>query len=696
MKRLLIAVTVLIQACGAGMGTGSMEEGELYNTLGLENMQLFNEQGMAEVAWSAFAFQRAGLMWDAEDGCQLEARIMDQDGNWSDWRPVVPTWSEGIARTGYVEIGARGVAFQLRHVGGPEPSYLLAEAIEKVGEPVEPIEEQLTEGYASLSQALAPSSLVHPRSDWGARPPACSSGSHSPAKITVHHTATPLPDSLSPTARLRQIQAYHIDSNGWCDIGYHFLVDWNGALWQGRNETVIGAHVANNNTNNVGISFMGTYNSKEPTSSQLSHVANLMAWLHGRYGIPLNRTYIKGHREYRGNAAGDCPGDKVYAKLSYMINLAAGGGDGGGGGGGGGSGNGVLQGVVFEDVGAGTADMSRRIYGATVKLNTGASATANSTDAYWSFSVPAGTYTVTASKSGYNTASRSCTVTAGGQSWCSIGLTKVVTAKGVIQGVVFLDKGVGTSDMSTRLPGATVKLSNGQSATARASDAFWSIEAPAGSYTVTASLSGYQSVSRSCSVTANGETWCSIGLKNTTKDSGGGDTGGDSGGDNGDVSQDGSGGSSGGDTTGDGDAGGDPSQPDPEKGRIFGRVVNALTVKGRDVSSADPVGGAQVVVDGRFTVVADGQGYFEAWVEPGEITLLGRAEGFAESGNSCVVQKGGSVECNIYLTPKADTEQNDQQSPEEQIYGCACSSTASPAQGLPLMLALLMLLRRRR
>lgn len=85
--------------------------------------------------------------------------------------------------------------------------------------------------------------------------------------------------------------------------------------------------------------------------------------------------------------------------------------------------NGTLRGVVFEDQGVGTMDLSVRLPGAMVRIvETGDTATGDSPDAAWLFDLPAGTYTVEASAPGHTTASRSCDVTSGGTTWCSIGL----------------------------------------------------------------------------------------------------------------------------------------------------------------------------------------------------------------------------------------------------------------------------------
>jgi N-acetylmuramoyl-L-alanine amidase len=89
---------------------------------------------------------------------------------------------------------------------------------------------------------------------------------------------------------------------------------------------------------------------------------------------------------------------------------------------------GTLRGVVFEDQGVGTMDLSVRLPGARVRVvETAATAVAGGTDAAWSFMLPAGTYTVEASLDGHVTATRSCEVTSGGTTWCSVGLFPVET-----------------------------------------------------------------------------------------------------------------------------------------------------------------------------------------------------------------------------------------------------------------------------
>jgi hypothetical protein len=144
--------------------------------------------------------------------------------------------------------------------------------------------------------------------------------SMTPNRATIHHTVTPTNDSLTVPQRLRQIQAFHMSSNGWCDIGYNYLVSRDGRVWRGRGATRVGAHVANANTGNVGISFIGTYTSTAPTETQMCNTARLLRRLHMDHSaLALTRTDVKGHRQ---QGATSCPGDALYARIEKILRKA--------------------------------------------------------------------------------------------------------------------------------------------------------------------------------------------------------------------------------------------------------------------------------------------------------------------------------------------------------------------------------------
>ena len=96
--------------------------------------------------------------------------------------------------------------------------------------------------------------LVVSRSEWGARPPQ-SGYSNMPYynKLTLHHSAGFSAENLEEgIAQMQAIQIFHQDVRGWSDIGYHFVIDKAGNIYQGRPETVMGAHTSGANTGNIG------------------------------------------------------------------------------------------------------------------------------------------------------------------------------------------------------------------------------------------------------------------------------------------------------------------------------------------------------------------------------------------------------------------------------------------------------------
>ncbi|MBR2979963.1 MAG: N-acetylmuramoyl-L-alanine amidase [Myxococcaceae bacterium] len=202
------------------------------------------------------------------------------------------------------------------------------------------------------------------------------------------------------------------------------------------------------------------------------------------------------------------------------------GGSSGGSGGGGGSTTttGSARGVLFEDVGVGTNDMTNRLSGAKVAVN-GKTATTDSSG-NWAFEgLAAGTYTLTGTMSGYNSATKSCTVTAGGTAWCSFGLTKTQSQtvnSGTIVGVVYdvnkAEEVGNTSDASVRLPGASVEnVQTGVGYALSSSGSFEFTVVDGKSYTIRASMGGYESAERTCVGKGGSQVWCSFGLKKQTE-----------------------------------------------------------------------------------------------------------------------------------------------------------------------------------
>ncbi|WP_237320516.1 peptidoglycan recognition protein [Streptomyces sp. JJ36] len=154
----------------------------------------------------------------------------------------------------------------------------------------------------------------------------------------VHHTAGSN-DYRCSEARsvIRGIYRYHVRSQGWRDIGYNFLVDKCGTIYEGRaggvREPVQGAHTYGFNQNSMGVAVLGSFGKTDPPRKALEGVAKLTGWKLGLYGVnPKGSTRMKsggkshrvrtisGHRDAFSTA---CPGDRLYRELGFIRDLAA-------------------------------------------------------------------------------------------------------------------------------------------------------------------------------------------------------------------------------------------------------------------------------------------------------------------------------------------------------------------------------------
>jgi hypothetical protein len=156
----------------------------------------------------------------------------------------------------------------------------------------------------------------------------------------IHHTAggNTYTRDQAPGV-VRGIYEWHVKANGWNDIGYNFLVDRYGTIYEGRfggiDRGVIGAHAGGWNTGSFGISLMGNYNSATPTVAELDAFARVIAWkyrLHGISATPSARVFVNsqwiptlvGHRNVRGSyqvnpsTTTDCPGQNFYVRLDNL------------------------------------------------------------------------------------------------------------------------------------------------------------------------------------------------------------------------------------------------------------------------------------------------------------------------------------------------------------------------------------------
>ena len=87
--------------------------------------------------------------------------------------------------------------------------------------------------------------------------------------LVVHHSALPASDGP------REIQRLHQQQRGFADVGYHFMIDARGVIFEGRPVNVRGAHVGGHNTGAVGVCLLGNFERIEPTPAQLASLSSL-------------------------------------------------------------------------------------------------------------------------------------------------------------------------------------------------------------------------------------------------------------------------------------------------------------------------------------------------------------------------------------------------------------------------------------
>ncbi|QPL05816.1 MULTISPECIES: N-acetylmuramoyl-L-alanine amidase [Actinomyces] len=167
--------------------------------------------------------------------------------------------------------------------------------------------------------------------------------------VVVHHTAgTNDYTAAQAPGIVRGIYYYHANTLGWGDIGYNFLVDKYGNVYEGRYGTlssaagkmVIGGHAYGANTGTMGISMMGTFTSVSPSTAQLQSVGRLSGWFLARAGITsatasapftirstekyqagqvITLPRIFAHRDVGYTA---CPGDVGYSLMGTIRSIA--------------------------------------------------------------------------------------------------------------------------------------------------------------------------------------------------------------------------------------------------------------------------------------------------------------------------------------------------------------------------------------
>lgn len=292
-------------------------------------------------------FQLAGFRWRGRNEGAVEIRVRDGDG-WGEWGEV------------------HGNPDEAPDPGSAESTSFTSAGPVWVGRDVNNIQVRVIEGKLSGLEMVAvrsevsfdrrPSASAMPaqppiisRSQWGADEgwrsyaSGCDGNPEYASSLRnsfVHHTVNTNTYSMEEAAAIvRGIYHFHTHSNGWCDIGYNFLIDRFGRIYEGRyggiTKAVIGAHAGGFNTGSTGVSLIGDHRTVSVPAASLNSLRTLLAWKLTYHGVDARAWLavtsggstkfsagtvvplptIAAHRNVSSTA---CPGDMAYNLLDGL------------------------------------------------------------------------------------------------------------------------------------------------------------------------------------------------------------------------------------------------------------------------------------------------------------------------------------------------------------------------------------------
>ncbi|MFN2467424.1 MAG: N-acetylmuramoyl-L-alanine amidase [Gaiellaceae bacterium] len=284
-------------------------------------------------------FDLVGLHWRGAG--RVEFRTRAESGRWSPWREadadehVQPSPARGWTQ-GEPYWTARSVRLEYRTAGSVRA--VRAHLVRSRAAPV-----------PSRRVSVAGSPRIVRRSAWAADEEvrrAAPRYARAVRLAIVHHTAgTNDYEPAEAAAIVLGIELYHVKANGWNDIGYNFLVDRFGRVYEGRYggvaRNVVGAHAAGFNTGSVGVAVLGTHGKASITPAARAALVRLLAWRldvahvdplstptllargneRFRPGTPVVLRAISAHRD---TGLTECPGDALYVELDAIARDVAG------------------------------------------------------------------------------------------------------------------------------------------------------------------------------------------------------------------------------------------------------------------------------------------------------------------------------------------------------------------------------------
>lgn len=278
------------------------------------------------------AFLAVSALWNGEAE-ELMVRYSENARNWSDWENWTPD--------AHANDGQGGLVGQLLFVDAKN-DYIQVAARKQVNS----IElhfydpgKSKNDAGATQSPALEKDVCPCPQPEYLDRVGWCPTGDcpnnpNQPSTVTthliVHHSASA--NSASDwSAVVRSIWDFHVNTRGWADIGYNWLIAPTGQVFEGRGDDIQGAHFGcsenpNGNINTTGVCMIGTFTTETPTAAARNSLKMFLAWkacdadidpegisIHAASGLLLN--HISGHRQ---GCSTECPGNAFFPLLEEV------------------------------------------------------------------------------------------------------------------------------------------------------------------------------------------------------------------------------------------------------------------------------------------------------------------------------------------------------------------------------------------
>jgi hypothetical protein len=334
MKSVLVALFALLLTPAAAFGGVSMT---------VRDVPVHGERTLA--ASTHTEFDLVGLHWQGPGSVEFRTRSLA--GKWSSWRPAAPE-AEDLPDL-FSDERRVAKAWRLGNPYWTGPSDRIAYRLRGKVDRLRAFYIRSPEERVPMRRfSIANSPAIFTRPAWHANEAIRRAPPRYAASVQfalVHHTAGSNSYTASQSAAIvRGIEVYHVKGNGWNDIGYNFLVDRYGQVFEGRyggvDRNVIGAHAEGFNTGSTGVAMLGTYGSAGPPAVARTALENLLAWRldlahvdplstvtwssggNARFpeGVPVVLRAVSGHRD---TGFTTCPGSAFYAQLAVLAQRAA-------------------------------------------------------------------------------------------------------------------------------------------------------------------------------------------------------------------------------------------------------------------------------------------------------------------------------------------------------------------------------------